>query len=175
MGLDPPAKELVHNAALLVGMVARERTVANLEAALRAAPHGMLAMHGMRGLGKTTLARALCASMQRSFPGRTCLIELPTLDEEPSKEEAQQLSDKMAVLAAAQIGVEWTGQVRFTFSAIIAAFSPWQGTVQIPMLLLHAEPCESLQAAAYPAGDGQHPPARQLSSPAAPQGLDRQA
>ena len=72
-------------------MVGQERMVPALEQALRKAPEGMLAVHGMRGTGKTTLAQALCAWMQRSFPGRTCLIEFPTLDKKLSDTEAAQL------------------------------------------------------------------------------------
>ena len=34
-----------------------------------------LGLWGMHGLGKTTLARALCASLRRKFLGRTCLLE----------------------------------------------------------------------------------------------------
>lgn len=78
--------------------------MAALEKAVYAAPGGVLALQGMRGMGKTTLARALCASMQHSFPGCTCLIELPTLDMEPSDLQKEQLVKEATGQAARQLG-----------------------------------------------------------------------
>ena len=40
-----------------------------------------LGLWGMRGLGKTTLTREVCAALQHEFPGRTCHLELPNLEE----------------------------------------------------------------------------------------------
>ena len=37
-------------------------------------------LYGGAGSGKTWLARALCASLQRQYAGRTCLIEVPAED-----------------------------------------------------------------------------------------------
>ena len=69
---------MLSNVAYGAGHVGHERLVPILEAQLRGAATGCLALTGMRGLGKTTLSRALCQSMQRSFPGRACYLELPS-------------------------------------------------------------------------------------------------
>lgn len=91
------------------GMFGLDLTVPRLEAALRNAPGGALALQGMRGLGKTTLARALCASMQQSFPGRTCLIEFPTLAEQLSSTEWDVLLQK----GLQQLGIQQAGVIDF--------------------------------------------------------------
>ena len=75
-------------------MVGQERMIPALATALRAALGGVLALHGLPGLGKTTLAEALCASMQRSFPGRVCLIKFPTLDSAQPMTEREDLLER---------------------------------------------------------------------------------
>ena len=54
-------------------MVGYLRLSAELTQLLRGAPGGCLGLHGGAGLGKSTLARALCAYLQESF-ARICLL-----------------------------------------------------------------------------------------------------
>ena len=51
-------------AATGAGIVGREHLVAAVDTQLQAAPHGCLGLWGMRGLGKSVLARAVCVSLQ---------------------------------------------------------------------------------------------------------------
>ena len=74
--------------------------------------------------------------MQRDFPGRTCLIELDTMDQAHAGKEAQQLANEVAKLTAAQLGTEYTGQVlppSLMYSSSRRAHSS--------MPLWRAEPC----------------------------------
>ena len=73
---------------LCAGMVARERLVTELERRLRSAPLGGLGLYSLRGMGKTTLARALCNSVQHAFPGRTCLVLFPSLEQQKEDKRA---------------------------------------------------------------------------------------
>ena len=83
------------------GIVGKEYQVRALQQALQAAPGGCLGMWGIRGLGKTTLARALCASMQRSSP-RICFIQFPSLEE--PVQPAAVLSRRLMKEALRQLG-----------------------------------------------------------------------
>ena len=87
-------------------MVGRERLVSSLRGALQAAPGGCLGLWGMRGLGKTTLCRALCAALQADFPGRTCCLEFPSLEQAASRQGVQELTDSLLDKALHQLGMQ---------------------------------------------------------------------
>ena len=96
-----PATERSPSAA---GMVGRDQLVSLLEAHLRAAPDGCLGLWGMRGLGKTTLAKALCGSLQRVFPGRTCLLTFPSIEQ--AARGTQQLKQQLVDDAVRMLGIQ---------------------------------------------------------------------
>ena len=75
-----------------------------LEGHLRAAPGGCLCLHGSPGLGKGWLAWALCAHMQRTFPGRTCIVRLPSLQTAPTAEAAAALQRSLVRDALHMLG-----------------------------------------------------------------------
>ena len=77
------------------GIVGRDHLTGLLEEKLQAAPHGCLGLWGMRGLGKSTLAKALCSSLQRRFPGRTCLLSFPSLEQAAQGLDVQQLQEQL--------------------------------------------------------------------------------
>ena len=87
-------------------MIGRDSLVPDLEEHLRTAPGGCLGLWGLRGLGKSMLARALCSSLQREFPGRTCLISFPSLEQAARGVNMQQLKQQLIKEALAQLGVQ---------------------------------------------------------------------
>ena len=98
---------MIHS-PLLAGMVGQQRLVDQLEQSLRAASAQgcWLGLHGIRGLGKTTVAKALCARLEHGpFPTRTCLLEFPTLE---TADEAftYKMKRDMVEDAQAQFGLE---------------------------------------------------------------------
>ena len=68
-----------------------------MEHRLTSSPNGCLGLHGGARTGKTWLARALCASLQRDYPGQTCLVKV-------SAEGASRAA--LVVDAVQQLGLE---------------------------------------------------------------------
>ena len=64
-----------------------------------------LGLHGMRGLGKTLLCKALCARLERQYPTRTCLLQFPTLHE-PAPEVIERLRRGLIEDAQGQLGMK---------------------------------------------------------------------
>ena len=75
-----------------------------LEDMLQSAQGGCLGLWGMRGLGKSTLARALVARLQQHFPGRTCVLEFPVVAP-GAPVDIQQLRRELVLAALHALGV----------------------------------------------------------------------
>lgn len=72
---------VINPVLLWAGMQARDAQVSGLKAELRAVTqsggHGRLLICGMGGMGKSTLAEAICHDRQNDCSLRTCRLELP--------------------------------------------------------------------------------------------------
>ena len=88
------------------GIVGRDILVPALEHHLRAAPGGCLGLWGMRGLGKTTLVKALCSSLQGKFPGRTCLLSFPSVEAAARGVNLEQLQLDLVSAALCMLGIQ---------------------------------------------------------------------
>ena len=108
--LGSPVHVAITEPGVCAGMVGEDRLVAALHQHLLQAPAGCVGLWGMRGLGKTTLARALCAALQDAH--RTCLLELPSLEQAvqsarqaDSEQQMQALLQALVETALRQLGV----------------------------------------------------------------------
>ena len=64
-----------------------------------------LGLWGMRGLGKSTLATALCRAMQPRFPGQTCLVEFTSLEVAARGLDVQKLRQELVSKALLMLGI----------------------------------------------------------------------
>ena len=111
--------------------------VLDLEKALRTAPNRRLGLWGMPGLGKSTLARALCASLQLEFLGRTCLLEFPATESLTSDPDQAELQERLADSALRQLGIRTRAPAprqRVSFHVLLCLM-PKQSTICIQHLL----------------------------------------